>query len=183
MQEGVALKLSALLYIVLLALLPACAAPQTPASSTADDVARICAFLGRIEQVFDASDLDAAAAIFADDAMIVNGGSVDAVGKDAIRALYAGALAATSLRVRFHTEEIVARGDLAYERGTYDLEVTDKATGRQVQAVTRRHVHILVKQPSGEWKTWRMFTDSMAVEEERAHDRREVGKGVCARVD
>jgi hypothetical protein len=87
-------------------------------------------------------------------------GSVDALGKDAIRALYANALAATSLHVRFHTEEIASHGDLAYERGTYDLDVTDKTTGRNLQTVTRSHVHILKKQPNGDWKTWRMFTDS-----------------------
>jgi hypothetical protein len=49
---------------------------------------------------------------------------------------------------------------IAYERGTYDLTITDKATARELSKVTNRHVHILKQQPNGDWKTWRMFTNS-----------------------
>lgn len=146
-----------------LCLLTACSkTPGLPSINTTDDVAQIRALLKHIEDVFDAGDLDAAVAVFAEDAVILSQGSPDAVGKGAVRAVYAGALASTSLRVRFHTEEIESRGDLAYERGTYDLGVTDKATGRELGTVTNRYVHIFRKQPNGEWRTWRMFTNNGA---------------------
>jgi ketosteroid isomerase-like protein len=154
------LRISASLYVALLIVVPACAAPQPLSPNATDDVAQIRTFLAHIEQVFVAGNLDAAVAVFTDDAMIVNDGTLGAEGKDAIRALYASALATTSLHVRFHTEEIASREGLAYERGTYTLDTIDKATGQRLGTVTKRHLHILKKEPNGEWRTWRMFTDS-----------------------
>jgi uncharacterized protein (TIGR02246 family) len=149
--------------VALVVLLAGCSEAQPPPAASAaatDDVAEIRKFLTHVEQVFDAGDLDAAVAVFTDDAMISSQGAPDTIGKDAIRAAYAGALAATNLHVRFHTDDIEPRGDLAYEQGTYDLTITDKGTGQQLATMTNRHIHILKKQPDGEWKTWRMFTNS-----------------------
>ena len=143
--------------------LAACSAPSgTPgaASSSAEDTAQIRQFLKHVEDVFDAGDLDAAVDVFADDAMILGQGAPDAIGKAAIRDVYQAALAQANLKVRFHTEEIYTLGDLAYERGTYTLTISDKATGQPVSTVTNRHIHILKRQPDGEWKTWRMMTNS-----------------------
>ena len=39
-------------------------------------------------------------------------------------------MAQVKLGARFNTEEIRVLGDLAYERGTYTLTVSDKATGQ-----------------------------------------------------
>jgi len=141
-------------------LLTACSTAPQPQIGSPEDVAHIRAFLTHVEQVFDEGDLDAAVAVFTDDAMVLSQGSRDAVGKDEIRAIYADALASANLRVRFHTEEIELRGDIAYERGTYDLSVMDKPTGRLLAMATSRHVHVLKRQKSGDWKTWRMFTNS-----------------------
>jgi ketosteroid isomerase-like protein len=51
-------------------------------------------------------------------------------------------------------------GDLAYERGTYTIEVKDQATGAPVAEIHNRHIHIFKHQPDGRWQTWRMMTNS-----------------------
>ena len=153
------------LLVCVSALLAACSPPAPPtvattAQSTAADEQNIREFLHHIEQVFDASDLEAAASVFTDDAVISAQGAPDAVGNAAIRELYAAAMAQAKLGARFNTEEIRVLGDLAYERGTYTLTVADKATGQVLSTVVNRHIHVLRRQPDGGWKTWRMMTNS-----------------------
>ena len=132
---------------------------EDTAAVAARGTAEIEQFLAHVEQVFDAGDLDAAVAVFADDAVILAQGAPDAVGKAAIRSLYEQAMAQAKLGVRFHTEEIVTRGDLGYERGTYTLTLTDKGTGQVLATQTNRHVHVFKRQSDGAWKTWRMMTN------------------------
>jgi hypothetical protein len=47
--------------------------------------------------------------------------------------------------------------NVAYEHGTYALRIADKKTGKVLQDVKNKHVHILKRQPDGSWKTWRMI--------------------------
>ena len=51
-------------------------------------------------------------------------------------------------------------GDLAYEHGTYTLKMTDKASGKTLQDVKNKHIHIMKRQADGSWKTWRMMVSS-----------------------
>lgn len=152
------LATAALMSVLLAACAPA-PEPSGSAAASADDAA-IRQFLTHVEEVFDASDLDAAVAVFTDDAMILAQGAPDAVGAAAIRGVYESALAQSRLGVRFHTEEIETFGDFAYERGTYTLTVADKVSGQTLATLTNRHIHILKRQPNGGWKTWRMLTNS-----------------------
>jgi uncharacterized protein (TIGR02246 family) len=98
--------------------------------------------------------------VFAKDAVIIAPGAPDIVGFDAIRTLYTGILKQASMTVHFATSEVVVAGDLAYEHGTYTLRIADEASGRGLQDVTNKHVHILKRQPDGMWKTWRMMVSS-----------------------
>ena len=138
---------------------PTVAATATPQSAAADE-RDIREFLRHIEQIFDASDLEAAASVFTDDAVISAHGGPDAIGNAAIRELYVAAMAQVKLGARFNTEEIRVLGDLAYERGTYTLTVSEKATGQVLSTVVNRHIHVFQRQPGGGWKTWRMMTNS-----------------------
>ena len=158
-------KLPRALLVCVSALLAACSPPAPPtvaptAQSAAADEQDIREFLHHIEQIFDASDLEAAASVFTDDAVISAHGAPDAIGNAAIRELYAAAMAQVKLGARFNTEEIRVLGDLAYERGTYTLTVSDKATGQVLSTAVNRHIHVLQRQPGGGWKTWRMMTNS-----------------------
>lgn len=98
--------------------------------------------------------------VFDKDAILIAPGAPDVVGYDAIRSMYAGLMEKTAMNVQFSTKEIVVAGDLAYEHGTYTLKLTDKASGKTLQDVKNKHVHIMKRQPDGSWKTWRMMVNS-----------------------
>jgi uncharacterized protein (TIGR02246 family) len=98
--------------------------------------------------------------IFTKDAVIIAPAAPDVVGFDAIRTMYTGLMEQDSLTVHFSTDEIAVADDLAYERGTYTLKIVDKASGKVVQDVKNKHLHILKRQPDGTWKTWRMMVSS-----------------------
>jgi uncharacterized protein (TIGR02246 family) len=124
------------------------------------DVAAIRALIAEIEPTFKSGDIDAAMKVFTDDAVILAQGMPDVVGKEAIRALYQGMMDQYVIDAHLTTKEIQVAGDLGYERGTYTLKLTDKASGKVVADVVNRHVHILRRQPDGSWKTWRMIVNS-----------------------
>jgi uncharacterized protein (TIGR02246 family) len=146
-----------------LAALAACSerapGPTSSAASEAD-VAAIGALVDRVERTFKAGDLEAAMTVFTDDAVIIAQGAPDMVGTDTIRAMYAGMMDQFDIDADLSTAEIQVVGDLAYERGTYTLKLTDKASGQVVMDVVNRHLHILKRQPDGTWKTWRMMVNS-----------------------
>jgi uncharacterized protein (TIGR02246 family) len=146
-----------------LAALAACTQPSqesTSAGQAAADVAAIQALLVDIERTFEAGDLDAAMAVFADDAVIMGQGAPDVAGAEAIRAMYMGMLEQFAIAADLTSEEIEVAGDLAYERGTYTLKLTQKSDGRVVADLKNRYIHIFKRQPDGAWKEWRMMVNS-----------------------
>jgi len=98
--------------------------------------------------------------VFARDAVIIAPAAPDVIGFDAIRSLYAGVMQQNSMTVHFSTDEVAVAGDLAYEHGTYTLRISDKKSGKVLQDVKNKHIHILKRQPDGAWKTWRMMVSS-----------------------
>lgn len=98
--------------------------------------------------------------VFAKDAVIIAPSAPDIVGYPAIRSVYENLMKQASMTVHFSTEEVVVAGDLAYERGTYTLRISDKTSGKVLQDVKNNHLHIFKRQPDGTWKTWRMMVNS-----------------------
>lgn len=140
--------------ILLLAALSACSTKPSGADETA-----VRQFLANVETRINAGDIGFVDA-FAKDAVIIAPSTPDVAGYDAIRAMYDGLLKQDSITVHFSTEEVAIAGDLAYEHGTYTLRLVDRKTGKLVQDVRNKHVHILKRQPDGSWKTWRMMVNS-----------------------
>ncbi len=137
------------------------APPGAPPAATSEsraeaDAADIRRTLADLEARINRSDIGFVD-VFTRDAVIVAPDTPDVVGYDAIRALYAQTLAQVSLTVHFTTDEIEVREDLAFERGSYTLRITDKASGKVVQDGVNRHIHMMKRQPDGAWKTWRMM--------------------------
>ena len=140
--------------------LSACAPkPATVAADTHADESAIRQTLATLAERINQNDIGFVD-VFAKDAVIIAPGAPDIVGFDAIRNLYAGMMQTTAMNVHFSTEEVVVAGDLAYEHGTYTLKMSDKASGKVLQDVKNKHVHIFKRQPDGSWKTWRMMTSS-----------------------
>lgn len=147
-----------LVALAVAASLTACA-PKPPVADTHADEAAIRQTLANLVQRINQGDLGFVD-VFAKDAVIIAPSAPDIVGYDAIRNLYAGIMQTTAMNVQFSTQEVVVAGDLAYEHGTYTLKMTDKASGKVVQDVRNKHLHIFKRQPDGSWKTWRMMTSS-----------------------
>ncbi len=140
--------------------LTACATKPDPtiaqaAQSRADEAA-VRQLLANVEKQINAGDLGFVN-VFAKDAVIIAPSAPDIKGYDAIRALYEGMMKQASMTVHFSTEEVAVSGNLAYEHGTYTLRIADKKTGKVLQDVKNKHVHIFKRQPDGSWKTWRMI--------------------------
>ena len=128
-------------------------------NSPANDEAAVRRTLADIEQRINQGDTGFVNA-FAPDAVIIAPSSPDIVGFDAIRTMYTDLMKQASMTVHFSTEEIRVAGDLAFERGTYTLRITDKTSGKVLQDVKNKHLHIFKRQPDGSWRTWRMMVNS-----------------------
>jgi uncharacterized protein (TIGR02246 family) len=129
------------------------------ASKPAADEAAVRRTIADIEQKINLGDTSFVN-VFANDAVIIAPSAPDIVGLDAIRTMYTGLMKQDAMTVHFSTEEVQVSGDMAFERGTYTLRITDKATGHVLQDVKNKHVHIFKRQPDGTWKTWRMMVNS-----------------------
>jgi uncharacterized protein (TIGR02246 family) len=143
-------------FPALLLTLCACSSQSGSPAATIDtraaDEAAIRAATEALGPVVEAKDLEKAVAPYTDDAVLFVPKAPAAVGKDAIRAAVQGMLAAPALKMTFNVTSIeVARsGDLALERGAFQVVTADKdgkpttETG-QVAMVWR-------KQADGMWK-------------------------------
>lgn len=151
------------LLVVLALALGSCATKAADSAARSDqsraDEAAIRQLLAGVEKRVNAGDLGFVD-VFTKDAAIIAPSAPDIVGYDAIRAMYAGIMKQASMTIHFSTQELVVAGDLAYEHGTYTLRMVDKQSGKVLQDVKNKHIHILKRQPDGSWKTWRMMVNS-----------------------
>jgi uncharacterized protein (TIGR02246 family) len=138
----------------------ACAGRSAPAHDVAADEAAIRQSLDDIARAFNAGDYDGMFARYSDDVLVSAPGQPEIVGKPAWRAGLAQLPPNVAMKLRFDTQEISVSGDLAYERGTFTMNMTDKGSGASVGSVTNRHVHIFKRQPDGRWLGWRLIENS-----------------------
>ena len=149
----------AVVTVALLGCTPPPATDSPAETSVEADLAAVREVLADTEQRFNSGDLDAFMPVFAPDAIILAPSTPDVVGFEAIRKMYGDAMAQVDMQVHFSTTEVQVFGDLAYERGAYTLQVSDKASGAVTQEIVNRHIHIFKRQPDGSWKTWRLMVN------------------------
>jgi ketosteroid isomerase-like protein len=137
---------------------------QTEASTAPDlaaDEAAIRAVLDGIATDFSDGKLEEMFSYYQDDVLISAPGAPDIIGKQAWReSIDASLPQGMDMDMAFTTEELEISGDLAYERGTYAIKVTDPATPEQSMNIGGRHIHIFKRQPDGSWKGWRLMENS-----------------------
>ena len=134
---------------------------SAPVVDVAADEAAIRQVLDEVASTFNAGDYDGMFARYRDDVVVSPPGAPDIVGKDAWRAGLAASLPPNlAYKLRFDTQEMEVAGDLAYERGTYAIEMTDKATGAALPPISGRHVHLFKREADGGWKGWRLMENS-----------------------
>ena len=135
-------------------------APQMTDTRAADEAA-IHHVLDEIGSRFGAGDYDGMLALYRDDVIVSAPGAPEIIGKDAWRQGLATTMPkGVKLGLRFNTQELVVAGELAYERGTYDVEVVDPATKAAQPVASGRHIHIFKREADGSWKGWRLMENS-----------------------
>ena len=141
---------SILLFVVALALI-ACSGSD---DSMHADVSASKAELGQMNRDFaaalNAKDAKAAAALYAEDAVLIPPGEPLVRGRDAIEEYWRGAIEAGGVRdVSVETMDALSSGSLGYETGSFVLT----ATGPDGEAVTDRgrYVELLRREPDGRW--------------------------------
>jgi ketosteroid isomerase-like protein len=135
----------------------ACQPRQAPAPDTRADEAAIRELLDTIATDFNAGRYDDMLGHYLDDVVVLAPGTPDIVGKAAWREALATSLPTDApMTLRFDTDEVAIDGNLAYERGTYAIDI---ATPEPVR-IEGRHIHVFLRQRDGSWKGWRLMENS-----------------------
>jgi len=126
--------------------------PVAPPDTRAADETAIRSASDVWNQAAAAKDLDKSVSVYTDDAVLFAPKAPAAVGKDNIRKAWQGLLAAPGLQLTVTTTGVdVARsGDLAVERGTFQVVTTDKKGKPNTE--TGQLVVVWKKQADGSWK-------------------------------
>ena len=121
------------------------------AATRAADEAAIRAATSTLEQGVETKDLDKAVSAYEDNAVLFVPKAPASVGKDAVRRAWQGLLAAPGLKLALHVTAVdVARsGDIAVERGTFQIVTTDKEGKPNTET---GQLVIVWKKVSGSWK-------------------------------
>jgi ketosteroid isomerase-like protein len=143
--------LRVLLGFVLAATLPAC---QRPAGTDPAAVRRIIeAHNADAERWYTAGHVDSLAALFAEDAWQFPPNSPPLIGRDSLRRFSAGAVQSGRWEFDLATQDVVASGSLAVERGRYALKFTAAPQARMPSFADRGNYVVLWRQDrDGQWR-------------------------------
>jgi uncharacterized protein (TIGR02246 family) len=138
-------------------------APQAePKRDVAADTAAIKALNDKLTAAFNSMDAASMAALYADDAIMMDSNQAAVEGKQAIQAVYearvkenAGKMTLTAVFTLLETQ---VAGDWAYDRGNYTLTVTPKS-GKPTET-SGKYLTIYKRQPDGSWKIYRDISNS-----------------------
>lgn len=144
------IRTSRILALPLL-LLPAWGCSETARATAAADVDAIDAVREREASVFGARDLDALAAIFTDDAVIMPPGEATVNGTPAIRDWAEGLLSQFDIEANYEESDVTVAGDWAFERYTGRMVLTPRGGGDPME-VPARGIHVYRRQDDGSWR-------------------------------
>lgn len=121
------------------------------AASYRSQRAHIEGVLASYEKALNASDVDAVAELYTDDAVLLAANSPTAVGIDAVRQAYVGIFQAIDIDLKFTVAEvIVASPEWAFLRSTGSGTITINANGAQIPGASQE-LFVLHKS-KGVWK-------------------------------
>ena len=103
-------------------------------------------------------DLDGLMAVYADDVISLPPGQPALVGRAAVRAVWEASLAEYDVQVTVDIEEVRVTAEWAFERGTFEMQLTPKAGGPTISDIGK-YLDVL-RQVDGQWKYWRMSWNS-----------------------
>lgn len=103
-------------------------------------------------------DLDSVMAVYADDVISQPPGQPARVGKAAVRSMWEEVLAGFHVQVHVNILEVHVTGDWAFERGTFEMQLSPKVGGPSIND-TGKYLDVL-RQAGGEWRYWRVTWNS-----------------------
>ncbi len=135
---------------VLLWLMPGCS-PRQPDTRVADEAA-IHALDAAFAKAVETKQLDAAAAYYADDALVMVPGAPMNTTKESVRKTLAEMFMVPGYQMKLHVVKLdfSSSGDIGYLVGTYETTMTD-ASGNPV-ADKGKYATVFKKQADGGWK-------------------------------
>jgi uncharacterized protein (TIGR02246 family) len=124
-------------------------APQT--ATTSADTTSINDVRSKYQAAFNSGDAAGMAALFADNAVSLPDHHVALEGRAAIQQDFQDQFAQVTGNMQIMPVDTEINGETAYERGTYTMTITPKATGGAPMKETGKYIVILKKQPNGSW--------------------------------
>jgi uncharacterized protein (TIGR02246 family) len=113
----------------------------------------------RLSAAFVAGNADSAAAMYADDAIVLPPNTRAVRGRNAVDKMTAAMLRATKITaITFKTTDLVLSGDYAIETGTFDL-TSQPTKGSPVRDVGK-YITVWKRQADGSWKIFRDIGNS-----------------------
>jgi uncharacterized protein (TIGR02246 family) len=126
--------------------------PAAALDTRAADEAAIRAAIGEWDAAARAKDAAAFTSFYADDAVLLLEASPDFTGRAAIGETIGGMMQDPNFALSFGTSSVVVArsGDMAYERGSYELTLSD--ANQQPATQKGNYVVVWSKQADGSWK-------------------------------
>jgi len=138
---------------------------QAVPSLSAADEAGIRSVDSAFMAAANAGDVEAIAAVYAEDGALLAPNLPPQKGRDAVKAFWGGFLDAYTVRFEVASDTIEGRGDLAYNQGHYRFTANPKAQGVPGVADEGKFLEILKKQPDGSWKyILDMYSSNLALQ-------------------
>jgi uncharacterized protein (TIGR02246 family) len=141
-----------LIVLLLLFLTSSACQRETTQSNRGAEEAALKALDAEWSKAAGSKDVDKTVSYYADDAIVMPSNSPALTGKQAIRAMWQGMLAAPNFSGGWTATkvEVAQSGDLAYITGTYELSETG-ADGKPMTD-KGKYLEVWKKQPDGSWK-------------------------------
>jgi len=154
-----ALKYSLISIAALLALAGCVTSNNQPAPSTEADQAQIDKLRDAFISAFNAGDAETIADQYAPDAVVLPQNQQAVTGHDAIVSLNKATFDQYTPKISVTSAETKIFGDVAFDRGTYTIELTPKAGGNPIND-EGKYLIIIQRQPDGSWKVTRDIDNS-----------------------
>lgn len=129
------------------ALLVACAGQPGPSEA---DLAMARSISPAFMKAAEAKDAEAAAALYSEDAMVMPPGAPAVKGRAAIEAFWRKMMLSAIRRVTLATTDLGMSGDIAYETGTYTLDLT--LPDGSPASDGGKYITLMRRQADGSWK-------------------------------
>jgi len=147
-----------LMLVVAVACQPATVEQQ--ATTAGPDVEAIRALLAQTVTAYNAADVEAAMALYADDVLSMPPTDA-AMGKADVRGMMEAFLGENDLQFTAQADEILVAGDVGVLLVSYDENWTPKGEG-EPGAQHGKWLIVLRKQADGSWKAWRDMWTSVS---------------------